>query len=134
MYGTLKSEMGTYLVGFCLMESGPLICGLSYNGTDKDGNEQHDRIQSAVIYKLETSNRVKDFLANWNISCHKWLKYYVFLRLLSNDRKNRGLNILPAFMTFLVSAIWHGFYSGYFVFFIAAGFLDAQEKLAGFIF
>jgi lysophospholipid acyltransferase len=44
MYGTLKNEMMTYLVGFCLMESGPIICGLAFNGTDKDGNESHDRV------------------------------------------------------------------------------------------
>ena len=31
----------------------------------------------------------------------------------------------------MVSAIWHGFYPGFFVFFIGAGFLDYQAKLAG---
>jgi len=31
--------------------------------------------------------------------------------------------------TFVVAAVWHGFYSGYFVFFIGAGILDYQFKL-----
>jgi len=41
---------------------------------------------------------------------------------------------MPILITMLVSAIWHGFYSGYFVFFIAIFFLDVQSKLAGKLF
>jgi hypothetical protein len=61
------------------MEAGPIACGLSYNGKE-DGTYKHDRIRSVNVWKLETSLKVKDFLANWNISVHEWLKYYVFLR------------------------------------------------------
>jgi hypothetical protein len=61
------------------MEAGPIACGLSYNG-EEDGAHKHDRIRSVNVWKLETSLKVKDFLANWNISVHEWLKYYVFLR------------------------------------------------------
>jgi D-alanyl-lipoteichoic acid acyltransferase DltB (MBOAT superfamily) len=53
-----------------------------------------------------------------------WLKYYVYLRLLPNDKKSRGPNFTAAMSTFIVAAVWHGFYSGYFNFFIGAGLLD----------
>lgn len=90
-YLTVKLTMQTYLVGWCLMECGPIAAGLSYNGVDKEtGEAKHDRVQSCVIWKLETSNRIKDFLANWNISAHMWLKYYIFLRMLPNDKKGGG--------------------------------------------
>jgi lysophospholipid acyltransferase len=80
------------------------------------------------VWNLETSVKVKDFLANWNISVHEWLKYYVFLRQLDN-KKRGGSTIKAAMATFLVSAIWHGFYPGFFVFFIGAGLMDYQNKL-----
>lgn len=80
------------------------------------------------MWNLETSTRVKDFLANWNISVHEWLKYYVFLRQLDN-KKRGGSNLRAAMITFLVSAIWHGFYPGFFVFFIGAGLMDYQNRL-----
>ena len=123
-YLCVKLVIQTYLVGWCLMECGPIAAGLSFNGYDKEtGEAKHDRVQSVVIWKLETSYRIKDFLANWNISAHMWLKYYIFLRMLPNDKKAGG-QAAAALTTFIVSAIWHGFYPGFFVFFIGAGLLD----------
>jgi lysophospholipid acyltransferase len=117
----------TYLVGWCLMECGPIASGLSFNGYDEVGNARHDKVQSANIYKLETSYKVKDFLANWNISAHEWLKHYVYVRQL--DNKQRGhVNGNAAMITFVVSAVWHGFYPGYYVFFIGAGLMDVHFK------
>ena len=115
------------MCGFSFMEAGPIACGLSYNGTEK-GTHKHDRIRSVDVWKLETSLKVKDFLANWNISVHEWLKYYVFLRQL-DTKKRGGSSLRAAMVTFLVSAIWHGFYPGFLVFFIGAGLMDYQNKL-----
>ena len=37
-YGTLKNMMyKTYMVGWCLMEVGPIASGLSFNGLDEQG-------------------------------------------------------------------------------------------------
>ena len=84
-WGTLKNMMyRTYMVGWCLMEVGSLASGLSFNGLDDKGDPKWDRVKSCNIYKLETSWQVKDFLANWNMSAHNWLKYYVYLRQLDN--------------------------------------------------
>ena len=62
-YGTLKTEMATYLVGFCMMEAAPIMCGLAYSEPNT-----FNRVRSADLWKLETSYMVKDFLANWNMS------------------------------------------------------------------
>lgn len=41
----VKLTMQTYLVGWCLMECGPIAAGLSYNGIDKEtGKPKHDRV------------------------------------------------------------------------------------------
>jgi hypothetical protein len=55
--------MATYLVGFCMMEAAPIMCGLAYSEPNT-----FNRVRSADLWKLETSYMVKDFLANWNMS------------------------------------------------------------------
>lgn len=77
-----------------------------------------------------TSNSVKGFLASWNISVHEWLKYYVYLRLLDNNKKRGSSNVFAALVSFMVSAIWHGFYPGFYSFFLGAFLLDFWNKLA----
>ena len=69
---------------------------------------------------------MKDFFDAWNISVHKWLKYYVFLRMVKRDER---LSLKPILTTFLVSAIWHGFYPGYFLFFLSSGLNDYLFKI-----
>ena len=124
--------MQTYLVGWCLMECGPIASGLSYNGRDeKTGEAKHDRVRSCVIWELETSYRVKDFLAAWNISAHMWLKHYIFIRMLPTGKKSAKSTAVASLATFIVSAIWHGFYPGFYVFFLGAGLMDYQAKIAG---
>ena len=116
--------MQTYLVGWTLTECGPIASGLAFNGYDKEtGKPKFDRVQSAVLWNLEFSYTVKDFLASWNMSVPKWLKHYVFLRFLPNDKKKK-VNPMAAFITFLVSAVWHGFYPGFYLFFSGAFLLD----------
>jgi lysophospholipid acyltransferase len=78
------------------------------------------------VWDIEFSYDVKDFLNAWNISVHKWLKYYVYLRMI---KPGKQLQIVPILMTFVVSAIWHGFYPGYFLFFISSGLMDYIFKL-----
>lgn len=114
------------------MECGPIAAGLSFNGYDEQtGAAKHNRVQSCVVWKLETSNRVKDFLAAWNISAHMWLKHYIFMRILPTGKTSVSATAKASLITFIVSAIWHGFYPGFYMFFLAAGMMDYQAKLAG---
>ena len=129
MIGTLFELLATYVIGFCFMECGPIASGFSYNGEDENGQAKHDKVKSVNIKGLLTSNQVKDFLASWNISVHEWLKYYVYLRLL-NNKKRGGTNAFAALMSFSVSAIWHGFYPGFYFFFFGCFIVDLWNKLA----
>lgn len=86
-----------------------------------------NKVETVRIWDIEFSYHVKDFFDAWNISVHKWLKYYVFLRIVKKGQK--GVQIVPILTTFLVSAIWHGFYIGYFYFFISSGLNDYTFKL-----
>ncbi len=56
-----------------------------------------------------------------------WLKHYVFMRMITKGKK---ISVVPILTTFLVSAVWHGFYPGYFLFFISSGLNDYLFKMA----
>ena len=127
MVALLLLMMSTYLIGFCFMECGPIASGLSFNGYDAEGNARHDLVKSVDLMGLVTSTQVKEFLSSWNISVHEWLKNYVYLRQLSSKNQSRAK---AALVSFMVSAIWHGFYPGFFHFFFWAFVLDYWNKLA----
>ena len=48
---------------------------------------------------------------------HLWLKYYLFLRLINiNMKPFKNNKAIASLLTFLVSAVWHGFYPAYYFF------------------
>jgi len=59
------------------------------------------------------------------------LKYYVYVRMLPTDRSIKSSGAIPAASTFIVSATWHGFYSGYQLFFGTAAFFNYIDTTAG---
>ena len=124
---TLKLKIFTYYTAFCLMHTAAIASGLSFNKYDENNKPKFDKVETVKIMGVEFSSRIKDFFGSWNISVHKWLMHYVFLRILKKGRK--GVQIKPILTTFLVSAIWHGFYPGYFYFFISSGLNDYSFKL-----
>lgn len=48
--------------------------------------------------------------------------------MLDNNKRGSGTT-LAAGVTFMVSAIWHGFYPGFFVFFVGAFLMDYHNKI-----
>lgn len=50
------------------------------------------------------------------------------MRLLPNNKK--GNSLIPSCVTFLVSAIWHGFYPGFLSFFFGGFLMDYHNKMA----
>ena len=119
VYGVTKQVSQTYLVGFCLMDIGPIACGLAFNGYDKEtGKPKFDRVQSVNLTDHELSCDLKVLISSWNMSPAKWLKYYVYIRLLPNDKSKKANTTKAAFFTFTASAVWHGFYPGFYIFFV----------------
>jgi lysophospholipid acyltransferase len=137
---TLKLKIFTYYTAFCLMHTATIASGLAFNGYDENSKNlkskkylsyvekaKFNKVETVRIWDIEFSYHVKDFFDAWNISVHKWLKYYVFMRILKKGKK--GVQMAPILTTFLVSAIWHGFYIGYFYFFISSALNDYTFKL-----
>lgn len=103
-----------YYVVWWLGEGATALIGLSYNGRNAKGEVKWDRIRmlDLVKYKLAKSI-VRDAVPSWNMMSQHWLRRYVHQRLMSAGASHNISRIL----TFLISALWHGLYPGYFLFF-----------------
>lgn len=83
-------------------------CGLSYEKTitNSEGKPEHifSKHPNANILIVEGTYHVRDKIANWNMPVQGWLRKCVYERVHSQGQ----------FITFMVSAFWHGFYGGYY--------------------
>jgi len=115
-------ELGTgrYYFAFSMGEAACNIVGISYNGKDENGNARWDKIVMMRLWQFKTSLNTKGLVEHWNVPCQIWLKNYVFLRIITK-LNNR---VIAVFGTFFTSAFWHGFYGGYYCFFLSAAFFS----------
>ncbi|XP_075963947.1 LOW QUALITY PROTEIN: membrane-bound glycerophospholipid O-acyltransferase 2 [Anarhichas minor] len=82
--------------------------GFGFNGYNKDGSPRWDLISNLRILDIEFATSFKMFLDNWNIQTALWLKRVCYERCRIN----------PMAATFLLSAMWHGVYPGYYLTFL----------------
>ncbi|XP_057340051.1 lysophospholipid acyltransferase 6 isoform X1 [Microplitis mediator] len=79
--------------------------GMGYNGIGEDGNHRWDLIANVHPLKFELSSCLKDAISAWNIGTNRWLRMIVY------DRNGP----CKVFATNGLSALWHGFYPGYYL-------------------
>ncbi|XP_060705863.1 lysophospholipid acyltransferase 1 isoform X2 [Hemiscyllium ocellatum] len=84
--------------------------GFGFNGLDKNGNLRWDLISNLNIWNIETATSFKMCLDSWNIQTGAWLKSVCY------DRAP----YFPTALTFILSALWHGVYPGYYFTFTTA--------------
>ena len=65
------------------------------------------------------STSLKVLLDNWNISTTLWLRHVVYVRM----------PFLNTLSVFFISALWHGFYPGYYFTFFTASFFITASRL-----
>ncbi|TMS11419.1 Lysophospholipid acyltransferase 1 [Larimichthys crocea] len=84
--------------------------GYGFLGMDDNGKPSWDLICNLNILGIETATSFKTFIDNWNIRTGIWLKAVCY------DRAPKHRLAL----TFVLSALWHGVYPGYYFTFITA--------------
>lgn len=116
-----------YYVGWKLCQGSIDLCGLGYTEKTNPETQQvessFDKIDACNLYVMEFSISPRTKIQYWNRSVHIWLKYHLFLRLINTKyfSKNKGL---ASMITFSVSAVWHGFYPSYYLFFAQYFFIE----------
>uniref|UniRef100_A0A4W4DR68 Membrane bound O-acyltransferase domain containing 1 n=1 Tax=Electrophorus electricus TaxID=8005 RepID=A0A4W4DR68_ELEEL len=82
--------------------------GYGISGMDDKGRVSWDLVSNIHIWEIETATSFKSFVDNWNIQTGAWLKSVCY------DRAPHYRTPL----TFVLSALWHGVYPGYYFTFL----------------
>jgi len=79
--------------------------GIGYNGVDENGLPKWDKFTNVYILKFELATSLRESIDSWNLSTNRWLRMMVYERVSK----------YPIVLTYTLSAIWHGFYPGYYI-------------------
>lgn len=109
-----------------LSEGACVLAGFGFNGI-KNGAIDWSSIENISPYEFETAQNTKALLEAWNKNTNKWLKNYVYLRVTPKGKKPGFVSTMATFAT---SAIWHGFYPGYYFAFATGAFAQTMGKYA----
>lgn len=133
MYMTNFTARMKYYGVWSLTEGACILSGIGYNGVDPiTGKISWDRVRNIYPWGVESAQNTRAYLGNWNMKTNMWLRNYVFLRVTPMGKKP-GFRATLA--TFVTSAVWHGFYPGYYLTFVLASFIQnvAKSKFNSFI-
>ncbi|KAL8710506.1 MAG: hypothetical protein Q9220_004939 [cf. Caloplaca sp. 1 TL-2023] len=120
-----STRMKYYGVWF-LTEGACILSGLGYKGIDpKTGRVQWNRLENVNPWGMETAQNTRAYLENWNKNTNNWLRNYMYLRVTPRGKKP---GFRASLATFATSAVWHGFYPGYYLSFVLAAFLQTVAK------
>ena len=75
-------------------------------------------VENVDIIAYECSTNIQSLSRAWNKRTQSWLEQYVY------NRTEQSL-----LTTYTVSALWHGLYPGYFMFFFSAALMSSTERL-----
>lgn len=114
-----------YYFGWYVSEGAFIACGASYNGKNKDGTIKWDRFVNVYISMVEAAVNIRSITMWWNIRTADWLKEYIYLRLAPEGQKP---TLVATVTTYAVSAFWHGFYPGYYLFFLTTALYTEVAK------
>jgi lysophospholipid acyltransferase len=120
-----------YYFIWSLSEAAVIISGFGFSGwTTVAPSEQPkalwSRAQNVEILNVELATSAAEIPKYWNIHVSVWLRHYVYERLVVKG-KRPGFRQLLA--TQVVSAVWHGLYTGYLLFFINSALMIAGARV-----
>ncbi|KPM36887.1 Lysophospholipid acyltransferase [Neonectria ditissima] len=135
-YGFLRRVWIMHLVNFVarlkyygvwsLTEGSCILTGLGFNGVDPvTGKISWNRLQNIDPWAVETAQNPRGYLGGWNINTSNWLRNYIYLRVTPRGKKP---GFRASLATFGTSALWHGFYPGYYLSFVLASFIQTVAK------
>lgn len=92
-------------------------CG--FEGFDEKGEAKGwEHSNNIDIFAFETAPNLKSLTAAWNKKTANWLGRYIYMRT--------GGSLVA---TYGMSAFWHGFYPGYYLFFLSVPFITMCERV-----
>ncbi|CAH8252076.1 unnamed protein product [Arabidopsis lyrata] len=137
-WGFLRKFSYQYMAGFTarwkyyfiwsISEASIIISGLGFSGWTDDASPKPkwDRAKNVDILGVELAKSAVQIPLVWNIQVSTWLRHYVYERLVQNGKKAGFFQLLA---TQTVSAVWHGLYPGYMMFFVQSALMIAGSRV-----
>ncbi|KAI3822185.1 hypothetical protein L1987_09769 [Smallanthus sonchifolius] len=136
-WGFVKRLSYQYMSGFTarwkyyfiwsISEASIIISGLGFSGwTDSSPPKARwDRAKNVDVLGVEFAKSSVELPLVWNIQVSTWLRHYVYDRLAQKGKKPGFFQLLA---TQTVSAVWHGLYPGYLIFFVQSALMIAGSR------
>jgi lysophospholipid acyltransferase len=121
IYFCIPGVRAKYYSGWLLSYSTVIFSGIAYTEKKDDKNEgkiikSMDKGSYGSIVTCEWAINPKQSMTDWNYTIHLWLKYNVYTRTININKKPFKNNwAMASFLTFISSAVWHGFYLTYYL-------------------
>ncbi|KAF8681605.1 membrane-bound acyltransferase family [Rhizoctonia solani] len=114
-----------YYGAWSLTEGAAILSGLGFNGFDATGQPRWDKTANIDIKNIEFAPNFKVLLDSWNINTNVWLRNCIYKRVTPQGKRP---GFKSSMLTFLTSALWHGFCGGYYLTFILGGFIQTVAR------
>ncbi|KAF9689385.1 hypothetical protein SADUNF_Sadunf01G0086800 [Salix dunnii] len=117
-----------YYFIWSISEAAVLISGLGFSGwTDTSPTKPTwDRAKNVDVLGVEFAKSSVQLPLVWNIQVSTWLRHYVYDRLVQKGKKPGFFQLLATQTT---SAVWHGLYPGYIIFFVQSALMIAGSRV-----
>ncbi|KAH7514016.1 hypothetical protein FEM48_Zijuj11G0043900 [Ziziphus jujuba var. spinosa] len=117
-----------YYFIWSISEASIIISGLGFSGwtSSSPPKPRWDRAKNVDILGVELARSAVELPIVWNIQVSTWLRHYVYDRLVQKGKKPGFFQLLA---TQTVSAIWHGLYPGYIIFFVQSALMIAGSRV-----
>ncbi|XP_074592208.1 lysophospholipid acyltransferase 1-like [Curcuma longa] len=117
-----------YYFIWSISEAAIIISGLGFSGWSDSSPPRPlwDRAKNVDVLGVEFATSAVQLPLVWNIQVSTWLRHYVYERLVQKGRKPGFFQLLA---TQTVSAVWHGLYPGYIIFFVQSALMIAGSRV-----
>nr|GEU36131.1 lysophospholipid acyltransferase 1-like [Tanacetum cinerariifolium] len=108
-------------------ECSMILSGLGFSGWTNSSPPiaRWGRAKNVDILGVEFAKSAAEIPLTWNIHVSTWLRHYVYDRLVQKGKRPGFFQLLA---TQTVSAIWHGVYPGYIIFFVQSALMISGSK------
>ncbi|XP_024995507.1 lysophospholipid acyltransferase 1-like [Cynara cardunculus var. scolymus] len=116
-----------YYFIWSISEASMILSGLGFSGwTNRSPQKARwERAKNVDILGVEFAKSSVEIPLVWNIHVSTWLRHYVYDRLVLKGRKPGFFQLLA---TQTISAVWHGLYPGYMIFFVQSALMISGSK------
>jgi lysophospholipid acyltransferase len=115
-----------YYFAWMIAEGSYVIIGLGFRLSAAQ-KPLWDRFENINPIRIETVTDFRLLVSQWNVCTNLWLNAYVYRRLQNYFGKGSSSS-RASLCTYVISAIWHGFYPGYYLMFVSSAWLTIVSR------